>query len=289
MWNTGSDVAGKASAGGAQSLGRAILLLRLVAATGARGARLSELARRAKLTKPTAHRLLSALEREGLVHREEDSTSYYLGPETFVLGTLAAERYGIHRSALPALYRLAATSGDTSFLTVRRDWHSVCLHREEGAFPIRTHALQVGDRLPLGIGAGSMAILAALSDAEAEKAIAANTAEIEQRYPGYSPAVLRSDREHARRHGFAFNPGRLTAGSCGVGVAVRDASGNCIGALSVAAIEQRLDTQRRQELAAMLRTEAELLEAQLTRPDGASQLQAPRPDGRGSTSNQRRT
>ncbi|WP_129780888.1 IclR family transcriptional regulator [Peristeroidobacter soli] len=283
-------MAGKPRGGRSQSLGRAILLLRLVAANAAHGARLSDLARRAKLSKPTAHRLLSALEREGLIHRDGDSMSYHLGPEAFVLGTLAAERYGIHRTALPALYRLSAVSGDTSFLTVRRDWQSVCLHREEGAFPIRTHALKVGDRLPLGIGAGGMAILAALSDEDAEAAIAANAAEIATRYPGYSPAVLRNDRELAHRHGFAFNPGRLTAGSCGVAVAVRDAHGECIGALSVAAIEQRLAAERRQELATMLRTEVERLESQLTRPEGASQIPAPRSEREhGASAPQRRT
>ena len=73
---------------------------------------------------------------------------------------------------LPGLsWDAAARSGDTSFLSVRRDAFAVCLHREEGAYPIRTHALEVGDRHPLGVGGGSLAILATLSDAEIERVL----------------------------------------------------------------------------------------------------------------------
>lgn len=257
---------------GTQSLNRAIGLLRLVAAQTGRGIRLVEATQRSGLAKPTVHRLLRALERQGLVTYDEESGLYHLGAEAFVLGTLAAERYGIHRAALPFLARLAQMSEDTSFLSVRRDLHSVCLHREEGPFPIRTHALQAGDRHPLGIGAGSLAMLAALPDDEIEAVIAANAAQLKSRYPGYCPGVIRADIALARKEGFAFNPGRLTAGSCGVGVTVLNPRGQCEGALSIAAIDSRLDETRRRQIAAMLQSEAVRLGGQLIRPAGATDL-----------------
>ena len=68
-----------------------------------------------------------------------------------------------------SLIALAAESGDSSFVSLRRGSYSVCLQREEGDFPIRTHVLQAGARHPLGVGAGAMAILAALTEAEAEE------------------------------------------------------------------------------------------------------------------------
>ena len=51
---------------------------------------------------------------------------------------------------LDALFRLAQASEDTAFLSVWRGWHVVCLHREEGPFPIRSHVLQAGEELGLG-------------------------------------------------------------------------------------------------------------------------------------------
>lgn len=265
--------AGEAS--GTQALDRAAGLLRLVASSTGRGARLADLIAQASLSKPTTHRLLRALERLGLVDQDPGTRLYHLGPEAFVIGALAAERFGIHRAALPSLARLAAASEDTAFLSVRRDWHAVCLHREEGTFPIRTHVLNAGDRHPLGVGAGSLAILAALPVNEAEAAIVASTEEIEARYPDFSSALLSGLVAQTRARGYSLNPGLLMAGSWGVGVPVLNREGRCEGALSIAAIEARLGEARQQELAVLLKAEAHRLAERLAKPTGASDLSTP--------------
>jgi DNA-binding IclR family transcriptional regulator len=261
-----SDTPKAIQAGGTQSLERAIELLRIVAGHSGRGVRLVDIVERAGLTKPTVHRLLQALERQGLITQGDGDRLYHLGPEAFVLGTLASERYGIHRVALPSLLRLAGASEDTCFLSVRRDTHVVCLHREEGAFPIRTHVLRAGDRHPLGVGAGSLAILAALPDHEIEEVLGANARELAARYPEFSRDVLRREIQRTRAEGYALNGGLLQAGSWGVGVAVLNRQGRCEGALSIAAIETRLTAPRRDQMAALLTAEAQRLSNRLANP-----------------------
>lgn len=255
---------------GTQSLDRALALLRIVAGRAGRGIRLSEAVEQSALSKPTVHRLLQALERQGFVTHDAAAKLYHLGPEAFVIGTLANERFGIHRAALPCLSRLAVASQDTCFLTVRRDWHAVCLHREEGVFPIRSHVLKAGDRHPLGVGAGSLAILAALPDAEAEAAISEITPELERNYPSFAPALVREQMQLTRQTGFALNPGQLTVGSWGLGVAVLNHEGRCEGALSIAAIESRIAAPRREQLVGLLKAEAQRLSDRLERPPGAT-------------------
>jgi DNA-binding IclR family transcriptional regulator len=244
---------------GTQSLDRALGLLRLVAARAGRGIRLIEVVQQSGLTKPTAHRLLQALQRHGFIARDDATKLYHLGPEAFVIGALAHERHGIHRAALMSLSRLASASEDTTFLTVRRDWYGICLHRQEGAFPIRSAVLQAGDRHPLGVGAGSLAILSALPLAEAEEIIQHNTPDFLARYPGFPPDLVREQTALAREAGYAFSPDQLYADSWAVGVAVFNRVGQCEGALSIAAIESRLQPTRRDQLVAMLRTEVERL------------------------------
>ena len=251
---------------GTQSLDRAIGLLRLVASSSGRGIRLVDLVGRSGLAKPTAHRLLQALERQGLVAQDPGDKLYHLGAEAFVIGSLASERFSIHRMALAPLARLARASEDSCFLSVRRDTHVVCVHREEGRFPIRTHVLQAGDRHPLGVGAGSLAILAALTDDEAEQMLAANAGELDSRYPAFPLDVLRREIIRTRQRGYAFNPGLLQPGSWGVGVAVLDRTGHCAGALSIAAIENRLGPARCEQMATLLQAEAQLLSDCLAHP-----------------------
>lgn len=250
------------SAGGTQSIERAVALLMLVGRAGAEGARLADLVASSGLSKPTVRRVLLALVRAGLVDQDEASRRYHVGPEAYVLGTLAAPRFGIHALALDGLSRIARQSGDCAFLSVPRGAFSVCLHREEGTWPIRTHVLQAGDRHPLGIGAGGLAILAALPEAEVARIIEANAAALAA-YPGYSPDLLRGAMGDTRARGYALNPGLYVAGSWGIGVPVRGPDGRPLGALSLAAIESRLGAERQKELVPLLQREAAALEAKL--------------------------
>ncbi|KRE24159.1 transcriptional regulator [Bosea sp. Root483D1] len=245
---------------GSQSVDRALRLLALVGRESASGLPLSELVEDSGLNKPTVRRLLLALMRAGLVEQEERSRRYHLGEEAFVLGLLSGQRHGLLDLAMESLRTLSDTTQDSSFFSIRRDRFVICLHREEGTWPVRTHALQAGDQHPLGVGAGSLAMLAALPDAEAASMIEANRAILDARYPAYAPAQLKAEIALTRRQGFALNPGHIVASSWGVGVPVHYPDGRVAGALSIAAIDSRMQPQRQEELAELLRHEARQVE-----------------------------
>lgn len=248
---------------GSQSVDRALRLLALVGRETASGLPLGEIVGESGLNKPTVRRLLLALMRAGLVEQEARTRRYHLGEEAFVLGLLSGQRHGLLDLAMESLRTLSDTTQDTSFFSIRRDRFAICLHREEGTWPVRTHALQAGDQHPLGVGAGSLAMLALMPDREAAAMIEANRAILAARYPSYSPAQLVTDIALAREQGFALNPGRIVASSWGVGVAVRYPDGRVAGALSIAAIDSRMQKQRQQELGALLRHEARQVEARI--------------------------
>jgi acetyl-CoA synthetase len=104
-----ADVASEVATG-TQSLERAVTLLREVASHGNRGARLTDLVADSGLSKATVRRLLAALIRESLLEQDEGTRRYYLGADTFVLGTIAAARFGTHNLDANALARLSALS-----------------------------------------------------------------------------------------------------------------------------------------------------------------------------------
>ncbi|WP_245759213.1 IclR family transcriptional regulator [Tranquillimonas alkanivorans] len=249
--------------GGTQSVDRALALLSLIGRQPERGVSLTALVAESGLNKPTARRLVLALMRAGLVEQNPDSRLYRLGEEAYVLGTLAARRHGLLEMAGEALRRLARETGDTAFVSVRRDTASVCLHREEGTYPIRTHALMPGNHHPLGVGAGSLAMLAALPEEEAEAVLGANAGVLASDYPGLATEMLRDHVARTRAAGYATNPGLIFPDSWGIGVALRRPDGTVAGAVSLAAIESRMQTPRREELARLLQAEAEQIEKRL--------------------------
>lgn len=270
---------------GAQSIGRAAALLRLVASNRMRGASLSELVEGSQLLKPTCRRILVALIDAGLVEQEPVTRRYFLGPESFILGTVAADRFGIHRLAQDGVVRLAQATGDAAFLQIRRDWFVVCLQREDGDYPIRSHVLSPSDRHPLGAGVGGTALLAALDDDEVERALAANAALFATRYPRLQRPIIDGLVTEARERGYAMNRGLVFPGSWGMAVVVRDAQGRPGACLSLASIESRMQPDREPQLAQLLFDEVARLEARLrefaiaeqqARPAGDEPATAPR-------------
>lgn len=248
--------------GGAQAVTRALSLLSLVGRGGGAGLGLADLAQAADLTRPTVRRLLLALVAARMVEQDRVTRRYHLGPEAYLLGTFAEDRHGLLGHCRDAMLRLARDTGDTVLLTVPQDDHTLCLERIEGDFPVRTHALMRGDRKPAGVGAGALAILAALPPAQA-LALLARVAHL----TGALDADLKHDLALARVAGHALNPGRVIAGSWGLGVAFLWPDGRPAGALSVAAIENRMGPARQPELVAALHREARLIETRLAALD----------------------
>lgn len=259
---------------GAQSVDRALGLLSMVGRHADRGAALADIVEASGLNKPTTRRLLLALMRAGLVEQDEETRRYYLGEEAYVLGSLASRRYGLLQISMESLLRMSRKTEDTSFLSVRRDTYSVCLYREEGTYPVRTHALQAGFEHPLGVGAGSLAMLSALPDDEVEAILAANDTVLRTSYPMLPADRIRRDVTTTRAKGYSLNPGLIYANSWGIGVAVLTPDGRPAGALSIAAIDSRMQPARQVELAALLTEETRRVEEKLAQMFAARHQQS---------------
>lgn len=259
--------------GAVQSIERAIELMRAVAASGREGRRLTDLAASSGLSKSTTHRILLALSEARLVEQDPVNRLFFPGVGLFLLGTASAARFSIVEIARPSLVRLAEEIGDTVFLSVPVDTDWVCVDRQVGPFPIRTLTVDVGDRGPLGVGSGGLALLAFRTDEEIEAAIAANDGRLAA-YRHFDPTGLRRFVATTRRQRYAFIDGLLVEGMSAVGVPLCDAQGRPVAALSVAAISSRLAAGKRREIVAKLQEHARRIEAQLTALGGAELVTA---------------
>lgn len=253
------DTSPERSVPGAQSVARAARLLRLVTGGGDAGLTVAELARHADLTRPTAHRLLTALRREGLVDQDERTSRWMPGPELYLMGTVAASRYDITGIARDIVRSLAVRTEESAFLSVRRGDETVCLLREEGSFPIRSFVLSEGVRFPLGVASAGLAILAFLPphdvdayfDRHPDLADAWGGAHGEQR--------LRARLRETQARGYALNPGLIVEGSFGLGAAVFSREGHPQWALSLTGVEFRFGPDRLAELGRTLLAHAHQL------------------------------
>ncbi|MCO5066653.1 MAG: IclR family transcriptional regulator [Rhizobiaceae bacterium] len=246
---------------GVQSVRRASAVLDVVAKHGEKGCRLYDVVRQTDLGRATAHRFLKALQEVSLIDYDPERQTYYPGFRLITLANAASNRFGIARRLAPAMLRVAEKTGDTVYLSIRMGDDAVCIAREEGTYPIKTLSLQPGDRRPLGVGAGSLALLAFLPDEDVESILAASGDRMAKF--GFDAASIREMVAQARRQGYALNPGRIIKGMSAIGVPVFKVGSTTVAALSVAAITDRMSEGRLAEIAAMLHEEARMAQLDL--------------------------
>ncbi|MGJ5066138.1 IclR family transcriptional regulator [Bradyrhizobium oligotrophicum] len=243
------------------SLRRALKLLRILAEGDPDGLRLKDVAETAGCSQPTAHRMLQDLAAEGFAEQAAGKR-YRLALDFYVLAARAGQASGLREAARPALLRLSATLSDTIFLLVRNGFDAVCLDRVEGPFPIRSFTGDIGGKVPLGLGQGSLAILANLPEDEQEAVIRFNIPRLLDR--GFlDEASLRSALAQARAQGWVNTSTGLIPGMAGVGVPVLDAQGRAVAALSVGTLAERLNADRLPHVVKILQGEAKALAGKL--------------------------
>ncbi len=260
-----SDAALRATAkgrvAGAQSIRRAVRILRILAAGQEQGVRLTDIVAESELNRSTVHRILRVLAEEGAVEQDAETQRYMIGQEVSLLGLARVGRFPIKSIADPYLRHLCEQAGDTVFLTIRSGFDSICVDRKTGTYPVKVLSIEVGARRPLGVGVGGLALLSTLADGEATDIVRAN----EQRLARHklSAAKLMERVRAARTKGYAYSEVGVVPGTRAVAVPVLDQSGAAAAAISIAAIAGRMPATRVPELVALMRDQAELISRRL--------------------------
>jgi DNA-binding IclR family transcriptional regulator len=238
---------------GGLSIHRAVCLLREVVNLNDRGARLTELAEKAGLHLATARRMLKVLASEGLLTYDPVTRLYHLGIDLYYFGA-AAHQFKIRDRCRTTLERVAQLSEDTAYLVIRSGYDVLCIDRVEGAFPIRALTHNIGTRVPLGVGAGSLTLLAFSPPEQIERIIHANRL----RYLKYNSRTydyVRAMVAETQKIGYGVSEGNVMPGAVGIGVPIRNHRGEAIAAMSITAVSWRMTQDRRKQIAELLQSE----------------------------------
>jgi len=240
---------------GPRTLRRGLSVLAALRDGAPAGLSVTGISRATGIQRPTVYRLLAALIEAGLVQAVDGSKRY----RAQLAAQPAPERVDPRlQSTLPALRRLAERTGDAVFLVVRDGDDSLSLHREIGGYPVQILATYAGKRQPLGVGSGSMALLAALPDAIGRGIVERNSNRLEE-YGGMTVREMRRLIENTRARGYSVVGNHAVRGAIGVGCALLHADGTPRLAISVTAIVDRMSAPRQREIAALIQAELALL------------------------------
>ena len=242
-----------------QNVARAAMVIDVLARAHDHGLRQTDVIERTGLGPATIHRLLTGLAAYGFVDHDKESNRYFVGLKMVSWTAAAMERYGLAPFVDPSLERLCTLTEDTVYFSLISGFDSVCVDRREGSYPIKTLTLALGDRRPLGVGAGSLALLSFQSPKFIDNILREDEA---RRIPlRFDSTFLRGEVERTRAEGHALNAGRLIEGMSGVAVPIRKSDGSAVAAVSIAAITSRISGERLATIVAALKKEVASIEA----------------------------
>jgi DNA-binding IclR family transcriptional regulator len=225
---SGPDGPPAARASGVGVLDRSMTLLELLAG-GPRSLR--SLAEASGLPRPTAHRLLVALEVHGLAGRTEDG-AFRLGPRLTELALRAGDGLELGRIAIGVLGRLHEQTGESVQLYVRSGDRRLCVAARDAGAGLRD-SVPVGAVLPLDAGSGGKVLLAWSDDAD--------------RFPAADSGELTA----VRRRGWAASVAEREPGVASVSAPVRR-DGHLLGAVCVSGPASRLGPSPGRRLAPLV-------------------------------------
>lgn len=139
---------------------------------------------------------------------------------------------------------------------------ALCFDRREGQFEVQALPVRIGNRRPLGVGSGALAVLASLPSEEVDQVIESNATRY--RRHGMTAERVRVAVEATRARGFATTTGRIIARFRGVALAIGNGVGGVPVALSVIAPEDRFDARRIERVVSLLRGEERALRTALS-------------------------
>ncbi len=235
------------------TLHKAMQILHVLMDAETGGLQAGQIVQATGMNRVTVHRFLRSLDKEGLVERDANRC-YHLGPQAWLLGMAANRRFDLNALAGQSLDRIEAETHDTIYLLRRVGDDAMCVARRDGSYPIKSLVMDVGKSYPLGLGGGALAILASLDETEAKEILERIRTRIGA-YPKANLTLIRRLLEETRAQGYAFWPA-LISEALVVAVPILGRDGQPVGALSCAAIKERLVPRRRTRVVELLKAEA---------------------------------
>lgn len=222
--------------GGLELISKSAAVLAVLESAGPTSA--AELAARLREPLSSVYRLMQSLTAIGWVERSAKRGPYRLGLAWMTVGGLIEDQLDIREACLPALRGVSSATGATAFLCVRRGSRAVCLERIEG-HSVQSLAMQLGSSLPLHSGAAPRALLAFLSRAEQDDALADLIA-----YPGDpqrpSADAIEADIAQVHAQGYAVSDGDVTPGVASLGAPVFNHRGEVEGSISISGLRDQV-------------------------------------------------
>lgn len=198
---------------------------------------ISEIAEQTSLPLSTVHRLISSLMKYGLITQIQETKQYKVGYTWMEIGLRLLESIDTRAVARSVMERLSADVKETVYLSIPNGNDAIIIERVESAMTVRIID-NLGERIPLHIGAANKTILANMERKEAEKIACHLIPDPEKR------RALLERLPEIKRNGYAVSYGEKTEGTASIAAPIIGFNQKVIGALSIGVLSYRITEDR---------------------------------------------
>jgi DNA-binding IclR family transcriptional regulator len=223
-----------------QSVDRALTVLRMLAKHGELG--VTDIAKRLKVHKSTAFRLVTTLEQHDLVEQHSERGKYRLGVGVLQLAGATTAKLDLVQRSRPVSQRLAEVVGETVNITVLSGHEALYVDQVAGSAALQLHNW-VGQRIPLHATSNGKVLLASVSGVRFDEL----TSGVLKRFTDKtitSRDVLRAQVEAVRKDGFAIAVDELEVGLTAIAAPISGADGVVVGSISASGPGFRITSER---------------------------------------------
>jgi IclR family acetate operon transcriptional repressor len=238
-----------------QSIERTMKIIRVLISDEKPAWPISELADATGLPISTLHRFLESMIHYGLVEQEPVTKHYKAGYTWMEIGFILHDKINFRHVARPIMEELASEVEESIFLSIPTGFDSIPIEKVESPLKIRIDE-NLGERIPLTIGAPNKAILSHWKTAEVMKVVT-------KQLPPSEQQLFLDQLDAVKEMGYAISYGEKTEGTVAVAAPVIGYGNQIVAALSINAPSFRVPEDRLSFLIEKVKQKAAAISAKI--------------------------
>lgn len=217
----------------------------------------ADVSRKVQIPTTTAHRMLAALTKSGLLERNAETRKYTIGPEMFVLGNLYLQKMDLFQAAQPVVKILNELTRESINVAILDKGNCIWVMREDSHHGLIDN-IHVGSIFPAYCPALGRALLSELTETGIDSLYP------EEKLPPITKKTISTKTElklrlkQVRESGISFDSESTIEGVVAFAALIRRADGIAIAALGIALPKNRMNPKKHELFTSLIKMSASL-------------------------------
>lgn len=217
----------------------------------------ADVSRKVGIPTTTAHRMLAALTKSGLLERNAETRKYTIGPEMFVLGNLYLQKMDLFQAAQPVVKTLNELTKESINVAILDKGNCIWVIREDSHHGLIDN-IHVGSNFHAYCPALGRALLSELTETGIDSLYP------EEKLPPITKKTISTKTElklrlkQVRESGISFDSESTIEGVVAFASLIRRADGIAVAALGIALPKNRLNPKKHELYTSLIKMGASL-------------------------------